>query len=122
MPTPRFDHVAVMAADSKIYIMGGAEAYDDVSSAIFIYDPVTDSWKPGPDMILPRAALAAAATPDGKIYAIGGSDVGAYKNNDRWKHLTDLVPKDELGDYAGKVQDSVEVLDIFKWRKSTKGK
>lgn len=69
-------------------------------------------------MILSRAALAAAATPDGKIYAIGGTDVGAYKNKANWQHLTSLVPKDELRGYEGKVLDSVEVLDIYKWKKN----
>jgi hypothetical protein len=29
-----------------------------------------------------------------------------------------LIPKGELGNYEGKVQDTVEVLDVFKWRKS----
>jgi N-acetylneuraminic acid mutarotase len=121
MPTPRFDHAAVLAADGKIYVMGGAEVYDKISSAVFIYDPATDSWEQGPDMILPRATLAAVATPDGKIYAIGGTDVGAYKNSSHWKHLSSLVSKDELRGYEGKVQDSVEVLDIFKWKKSMGG-
>jgi len=121
MPTQRFDHAAVLAADGRIYVLGGAEAYDDVSAAVLIYDPKKDTWEHGPDMILPRAALAAVATPDGKIYVIGGTDVGAYKNSDRWKHLTSLVPKDKLQGYEGKVQDSVEVLDIYKWKKSNGG-
>lgn len=121
MPTARFDHAAVLAADGRIYVMGGAEAYDEISSAVLIYEPATDRWEHGPDMILPRAALAAATTPDGKIYAIGGTDVGAYKNSDRWKHLTGLIPKDELRGYNGKVHDSVEVFDIYKWKKSRGG-
>ncbi len=60
------------------------------------------------------------AAPDSKIYAIGGTDGGAYKRNDQWKHLAGLIPKDELGDYTGKVQDTVEVLDINQWRKKAK--
>jgi hypothetical protein len=122
MPIPRYDHKAVLAADGLIYIMGGAETHDDVSASVLIYDPEKDIWEKGPDMILPRAALAAVATPDGKIYAIGGSDVGAYKNKANWIHLTRLVPKNELSGYEGKVQESVEVLDIYKWRKSKKKK
>jgi N-acetylneuraminic acid mutarotase len=122
MPTLRFDHVAVMAADSKIYIMGGAVTYDDVSASVLIYDPEKDIWETAPNMILPRAALAAVATPDGKIYAIGGTDVGAYKDKAQWRHLANLISADELGDYNGKVQDTVEVLDIYKWRKSKKKK
>ena len=75
---------------------------------VFIYDPIKDTWEKGPDMNLPRANPAAVATPDGKIYAIGGTDVGAYKTN---KKLNFFLPKKhEL--YTGKVQDTVEVLDI----------
>ena len=118
MPTPRFDHAAVLAADGRIYIIGGAEAYGHISSAVHIYDPLTDGWERGPDMILPRAALAAVATPDGKIYAIGGTDVDAYKDKAQWRRLANLISADELGDYNGKVQDTVEVLDIDKWKKS----
>jgi hypothetical protein len=62
------------------------------------------------------------ATPDGKIYAIGGTDVGAYKNKALWTHLAELIPNDELKDYAGKVQDTVEVLDIYKCRKTKDNK
>jgi hypothetical protein len=118
MPIPRSDHKAVLAANGRIYIVGGAETHDDISALVFIYDPEKDSWEKGPDMILPRASLAAVATPDGKIYAIGGTDVDAYKDKAQWQHLVNLISKDELSDYNGKVQDTVEVLDIYKWRKS----
>jgi N-acetylneuraminic acid mutarotase len=122
MPVKRSGHSAVLAADGKIYILGGTEVPDAPLNTVFIYDPERDAWEKGPDMILPRDVLAAVATPDGKIYAIGGTDVGAYENKAIWKHLVALIPKDELGDYAGKVQDTVEVLDIYKWRKSKKKK
>jgi hypothetical protein len=122
MPVKRSGHYAVLAADRKIYVLGGTEVPDLPLNTVFIYDPEKDTWEKGPDMILPRDVLAAVATPDGKIYAIGGTDVGVYENKAIWKHLVALIPKDELGDYAGKVQDTVEVLDIYKWRKSKKKK
>ena len=112
MPEPRYSHSAVFATDGRIYVIGGARGgYDRPPlKDVFIYDPVKDTWKKGPRMKLPRATLAAVATPDGKIYAIGGTDVGAYKNR---KKLNFFLPKGkEL--YEGKVQDTVEVLDIFK--------
>jgi hypothetical protein len=122
MPVKLSGHCAVLAADNKIYIMGGTDLFDGPSLyTVFIYDPEKDSWEKGPDMILPRASLSAAATPDGKIYAIGGTDVEAYKDKAQWQHLTNLISADELGDYNGKVQDSVEVLDIYKWKKSRDG-
>lgn len=118
MPAKRSGLCAVLATDGKIYILGGSETPDSPLNTVFIYDPERDIWEKGPDMILPRDVLAAAATPDGKIYAIGGTDVGAYKDKAIWKHLASLVPKNELGNYDGKVQDTVEVLDINKWKKS----
>jgi hypothetical protein len=54
--------------------------------------------------------LAAVATPDGKIYAIGGTDVGAYEGKES---VNTFLPQ-SLETYTGKVQDTVEVLDISK--------
>jgi hypothetical protein len=122
MPVKRSGHCAVLAADGKIYVLGGSEVPDLPLNTVYIYDPEKDIWEKGPDMILPRDVFAAVSTPDGKIYAIGGTDVNAYKNKALWKHLAELVPNDELGDYTGKVQDTVEVLDIYKWRKSKEKK
>ena len=118
MPVKRSGHCAVLAADGKIYVLGGTEVPDLPLNTVFIYDPEGDTWERGPDMILPRDVLAAVATPDGKIYAIGGTDVGAYDNGENWNHLTSLVSQNELSGYKGKVQDTVEVLDIYRWKKS----
>jgi len=120
MPVRRTGHSAALAADGRIYIIGGSELIDQPQSTVYIYDPEIDVWEKGPDMILPRSALAAAATPDGKIYAIGGTDVDVYNNKAQWQRLANLISADELGNYNGKVQDTVEVLDIYKWRKSKK--
>ncbi|HEX7586396.1 MAG TPA: kelch repeat-containing protein [Patescibacteria group bacterium] len=120
MPIKRTGHCAALAADSKIYIIGGSEVIDQPQSSVYIYDSEKDTWKKGPEMILPRSALAAAATPDGKIYAIGGTDVDVYEDKAQWQRLANLISADELGNYNGKVQDTVEVLDIYKWRKSKK--
>lgn len=120
MPVKRTGHSAAMAADGRIYIIGGSEWIDQPQNTVYIYDSEIDVWEKGPDMILPRSALAVAASPDGKIYAIGGSDVGAYNDKDQWQRLANLISADELGNYNGKVQDTVEVLDINKWRKSKK--
>jgi hypothetical protein len=110
MPKPSSSHAAVFCADGKIYVLGGSHGSDTPPvKDVFIYDPIKDSWGKGPPMNIPRSTLAAVATPDGKIYAIGGTDVGAYKNR---KKLNLLLPKKkEL--YTGKVQDTVEVLDVF---------
>ena len=109
MPAARKSHDAVLGADGKIYIMGGScEVHGPPLKDVFIYDPVKDTWEKGPPMNLPRASPAAVATPDGKIYAIGGTDVGAYEKRQKLNFV--LPKKHEL--YTGKVQDTVEVLDI----------
>jgi hypothetical protein len=57
------------------------------------------------------SSVAAVATPDGKIYAIGGTDIGAYSGRKKLNFLH--LPKVHEF-YTGKVQDTVEVLDISK--------
>lgn len=112
MPAPRRAHAGVLGANGKIYIMGGAGSGVDAPplNDVFIYDPVKDTWKKGPPMKRRRDTLVAVATPDGKIYAIGGTDVGAYENSEK----INFFLSDKHGLYTGKVQDTVEVLDI-KW-------
>lgn len=110
MPEPRDGHAAVLGADNKIYIMGGAISQNDPPLAdVFIYNPDKDAWRKGPSLNLPRHTLAAVSTPDGKIYAIGGTDVGAYKYK---KQINQFLPR-SLEFYTGKIQNTVEVLDIF---------
>jgi hypothetical protein len=50
------------------------------------------------------------ATPDGKIYAIGGTDVGAYGKS---RNEINFFLPEKLKLYTGKVQNTVEVLDIY---------
>jgi hypothetical protein len=110
MPEARDSHAGVLAADGKIYLLGGsAGGLNPPLRDVLIYDPAGDTWKHGPPMNLPRSTLAAVATPEGKIYAIGGTDAGAYENR---KLLNVFLPeKAEL--YTGQVQSTVEVLDIY---------
>lgn len=111
MPEPRFTHVAVLGIDKKIYILGGAsDIKGSPLRSVFIYDPIKDKWSRGPNMRLPRAFLAAVSTPDGKIYAIGGTDVGAYEGKER---INFFLPKDSEF-CTGRIQETVEVLDVLK--------
>ena len=77
MPSRR-TFLSACTVDGKIYAFGGALAGvaeltegDRFLSALEIYDPATDTWTRGADMMTPRAG-AAAVTVDGKIYVIGG--------------------------------------------------
>ncbi|MDY6990944.1 MAG: kelch repeat-containing protein [Thermodesulfobacteriota bacterium] len=118
MPAPRSGHVGVLGADEKIYIMGGSSFVDGPPlNSVFVYDPAKNTWKEGPSMKRPRDTLAAVSTPGGKIYAIGGTDVGAYEKKETLNLF--LRRKHEL--YTGKVQDTVEVLDIREHEKKKHG-
>lgn len=110
MPTGKAFHEAVLGADNRIYILGGSEEGSASCPIpdVYIYDPARDSWSRGPSMNYPRSTLAAVATPEGKIYAIGGTDVEAYKGREKLNFF--LPKKVEL--YTGRLQDTVEVLDI----------
>ncbi len=110
MPRPAFSISGAIGADGRIYIIGGSLGQSDSPPLknVLIYDPVRDSWEKGPSMNLPRSTLAAVSTPDGKIYAIGGTDAGAYSSAK--KLINAFMPQDKKI-YTGQVQDTVEVLD-----------
>jgi N-acetylneuraminic acid mutarotase len=118
IPAPRYSHAAALASDGRIYIIGGSETlHGPPLKTVWIYDPKNDEWQRGPDMAVPRAELAAVATVDGKIYAIGGTDGGAYREIEDigWDGADfSKMP------YNGKVQETVEVLDIHKMKKNWK--
>ncbi len=93
MPNPRFLLAAAAGADGRIYAIGGRDNRGNFLNTVEAYTPATNTWTPtcqsGTEptadkpcirpMPTPRSALAAAAGPDGKIYAIGGdgADTGA---------------------------------------------
>jgi N-acetylneuraminic acid mutarotase len=109
MPDPRIGHAGVLGSDGKMYIMGGTSVkHGPPLKDVRIYDPIKDRWEKGPSMNCARTGLAAVSTPDGKIYAIGGTDVGAHRAKESANFL---LPKN-LEFYTGKVQDTVEVIDI----------
>jgi hypothetical protein len=103
-----------LGADGRIYLLGGATAEDGPpTNDVWIFDTLKDSWVKGPPMNVRRDSLAAVATHDGKIYAIGGTDVGAHKNR---AAINWLLPKGHKL-YTGHVQETVEVLDIKELKK-----
>jgi N-acetylneuraminic acid mutarotase len=74
LPTPRQAMGADVGADGRIYVVGGAPSYmhPKPMDVVEIYDPEKDTWEKGPPLVYPRRSHAVVATPDGKIYAIGG--------------------------------------------------
>lgn len=109
LPTPRQAMGADLGADGRIYVVGGAPSYAHPRpmAVVEIYDPVTDTWETGPSMNYARRGHAVVATPDGKIYAIGGF-VGRRQRTLREQLAGDFVDP-ALG-------ATVEVLDTSKAR------
>jgi len=97
MPTGR-EALTAAAVDGKIYAIGGGIGPIGGASAtrtVEEYEPITDSWRKVADMPTARYALA-AATVNGKIYAIGGRplDVGIVEeydpSTDGWRRVADM--------------------------------
>ena len=85
MPTARAGLAAALGREGRIYAIGGTpdsindpqgRAWPRALSTVEIYDPRTNRWHRGPNLGVARWSLAAAALPDGAIYAIGGIGVG----------------------------------------------
>lgn len=111
MPETRVFDTAVCAANGKIYVIGGSRTlHSPVLSSVLVYDPVKNSWERGPSMNMPRGSPAAVATPNGKIYVVGGTSFGAYPEREK---INRFLPEGHKIN-AGKVQASVEVLNVFK--------
>ena len=76
MPTGR-EHLAVVAAEGKLYVFGGRIQQGANLAIVEIYDPATDIWTRGPDMPQATSGFTAAYL-DGRIHATGGEDLGAF--------------------------------------------
>jgi N-acetylneuraminic acid mutarotase len=90
LPTARENLAAAVGADGTIYAIGGQTVTNaalnakpifrgeqivvaaDFSSEVDAYNPATATWTIMPALPTARMNLAAAARPDGTIYAIGG--------------------------------------------------
>ncbi len=74
MPTKRSGTAAFVIQD-KIYIVGGGYKKPDGNfqflKTVEIYDPNSDQWQAGPDMLQPHD-YPAAAVHNGSIYILGG--------------------------------------------------
>jgi N-acetylneuraminic acid mutarotase len=77
MPTARSFLAAAAGADGRIYAIGGDNSLDGIDNplnTVEAYNPATNSWSAVAPMPTARSLLAAARGPDGRIYAIGGSN------------------------------------------------
>ena len=76
MPTGR-EHLAVVPAEGKLYVLGGRIQQGANLAIVEIYDPATNSWTRGPDMPQATSGFTAAYL-DGRIHAAGGEDMEAF--------------------------------------------
>jgi kelch-like protein 17 (actinfilin)/kelch-like protein 20 len=71
MSTARYCFAAA-AVDGKLYVMGGFDGQNRLSS-VERYDPATNAWEAVAPMSTARSCSAAAVF-DGKLYVMGGHD------------------------------------------------
>lgn len=102
MKTPRASFQTV-AANGKIYAIGGLDTAGNLLSSVEEYDPEQDRWTEKASMNTPRSWFRAVSV-HGKILVLGGwKDVGRYLpdsflasveeydfKTDRWAELTPL--------------------------------
>ena len=119
MPTPR-DHLSSAIIGESIYVVGGRQPdigplFKDLNSNER-YDPVNDTWRKLDPLPTNRSGLAAASH-DGKVYAIGGeSTKKTFDNNevydpetDDWTSLTPM-PTPRHGLTAVTIDDKIYVI------------
>jgi N-acetylneuraminic acid mutarotase len=107
MPLPRQNMGAALGSDGRIYVIGGFESYvgsTPPQKDVQIYDPRADRWAEGPPLNTGRGGHTAVATPDGKIYVIGGTNGFVIPS------ISSMLFGGEPNSKGGPL-DNVEVLD-----------
>jgi hypothetical protein len=97
-PTLR-EHLGVARFGDRLYVVGGrAGGADSNLAAAEAYDVGSDRWMTLPEMPTARGGIAAAATSNGFVVAVGGEgdrafeEVEAYDvKNDRWLSLPPML-------------------------------
>lgn len=82
MGTPRMGQTATLLGNGKVLVTGGIQAMPTTPTQLEpirqtvntteLYDPATDTWTPGPNLLTPRVGHAAIVRPDGKVLLAGG--------------------------------------------------
>jgi DNA-binding CsgD family transcriptional regulator len=68
---------AMVAVDNNLYLFGGEQNGGELSAATLLYDLVANEWRTVAPLPRPLANLAAATTPDRRIFVAGGSTPAA---------------------------------------------
>ena len=76
MSQHRSGHTLTLLPDGRVLAVGGIGPLGDddyiVHSDTEIFDPVTNTWSPGPELSQPRAIHSATLMPDGSVLIAGG--------------------------------------------------
>jgi hypothetical protein len=87
MPFP-VHHAGAGTDGNRMFVFGGRDTNKNRPaqgvSKLQIYDPGTDSWTLGPNMLIARSGMGASPFLFGKFYIIGGEEKKrSYSNNDK---------------------------------------
>lgn len=83
----RTQHTATLLADGRVFVAGGTTKFDlgDIFTSFGltldtteIYDPITNTWTPGPDLPRPRIAHQASLLASGKVLITSGIEIGDF--------------------------------------------
>ena len=104
LPTPR-EHLGGAGFGGLVYTVGGRTAADGNLTAFEVFDPRTGDWALRPDLPTRRGGLAAAATCNGQVIAVGGEAQETFAEAEAfdvasgtWRSLPDLpTPRHGLG-------------------------
>jgi N-acetylneuraminic acid mutarotase len=72
-------YMGVAVVNNKIYAFGGYDG-SSYTNGVYLYDPAGDTWTTYGTMAAARAPAAAAV--NGRIYVIGGGDIGTVEEYD----------------------------------------
>lgn len=100
----------VAVHDEKIYVMGGMDDLDEITRRVDIFDPATQTWSRGPDLLgeARHAGFASAAcVVDGRLYlsVAGGEMMRLTSSGDAWEKVARNTPRivHRLVPHAGRV-------------------
>jgi hypothetical protein len=109
LPRARSD-LAAAAVNGKIYVFGGCRVRGNTThflSAVFVYDPATDSWSDAPAHLpTARAAMYAVAALGGRIFIVGGwagrgplgrTEIYSVRHDEYQRGPRMLTPRAEMG-------------------------
>ena len=123
LPAGPRQETAVAALDGGVWVLGGFDASGRVVATVEIYDPISDTWRRGPDLPVPMHH-ANVAVADGTLYIVGflvgrfiatGQVFSYDKGADAWTERTSMPRGSERGaSGVGVVDNKIYVAGGFR--------